>query len=165
MDPNCDACKGPNKTRQEAISLARTYIGTPYVLGGKVRGAGVDCATLLLLYLLDIGAVCPEKLGNIGLYRPDWFCNTPGQPYLAAMLRVSRRVAESAAGLVTDATPGNLALFRVANSKVFNHGAIVTRWPLGIHAEQKGVREVDLASHWLTGQRPVDIFDPWRGKA
>lgn len=152
------------KLRQEAIDIARTYIGTPYVLAGRVKGAGVDCATLLLLYLIEIGAVDPRDLALMGPYRHDWFHNTTNERYLNSLMRFGRLVAETVCIGAARPQAGNVVLFKVARSKIFNHGAIVTEWPKGIHAEQKGVREVDLASHWLTGQRAMDIFDPWGKK-
>jgi hypothetical protein len=59
------------------------------------------------------------------------------------------------------ARPGDLALFKVARSRVYNHGAIVTEWPRGVHAQREGVREVDLSRHHLTAYHEAAIFNPW----
>jgi hypothetical protein len=60
---------GTMKSRTEALAIARSYIGTPYVLGGRVKGAGVDCATLLAEYLMEIGATTEAELIEAGFYR------------------------------------------------------------------------------------------------
>lgn len=136
--------------------------GTPYRLGGRVVGAGVDCATTLLIYLQEIGAIDPATLGSLPPYRHDWFHHTNKNPYLKAMLQCGRLVAESTCRPGIGREPGNLALFMAVNRRNFDHGAIITRWPMGIAALGEGVREVDLQSHRLTAQRPMDVFDPWQ---
>ena len=40
------------KARPEAVAIARSWIRTPYVMGGRIKGAGCDCATLLSEYLI-----------------------------------------------------------------------------------------------------------------
>jgi cell wall-associated NlpC family hydrolase len=158
------------KTRTEAVAIARSWLRTPYVLGGRIKGAGVDCATLLAEYLIEIGAATEASLIEQGFYREggvshsyssDWFCNTSSQIYLRNLMRFGKLVAETICRGGAQAQPGDLVLFRVVNGRVFNHGAIVTAWPRGIHAEAEGVREVDLTGHPLTSFQPMDIFDPF----
>lgn len=151
------------KTREEAIEVARAWLGTPYVLKGRIKGAGCDCGTLLAEYLIEIGATTAEELGDLGLYSHDWFCNTSDERYLRNVLRFARLVAETICRPGVEAQPGDLVLFRVVGSKIYNHGAIVTAWPYGIHAQcDGGVRRVDLTSHYLTAYQQMDIFDPFR---
>ena len=57
--------------------------------------------------------------------------------------------------------PGSLVLFKVAGSRLYNHGAIVTSWPKGIHAVHPKVMESDLAIHAMTGHTQIAVFDPW----
>jgi len=70
-------------------------------------------------------------------------------------------VAETVCRPGVIAQPGDLVLFRVVGSKRYNHGAIVTSWPRGIHAQHDGVREVNLAQHRLTAHRAMEVFDPF----
>ena len=49
----------------------------------------------------------------------------------------------------------------VAKSRVFNHGAIVTKWPMGIHAFDKKVSEVNLVTHATTAHAEMAVFSPW----
>jgi cell wall-associated NlpC family hydrolase len=104
------------KTRAEAVLIARTWLETPYILGGRLKGAGCDCGSLL---------------------------------------------AETKCRPAEKAQPGDLVLFRAVKSKLYNHGAIVTAWPWGIHAYDGKVRESNLATHRLTGWRDMAIFDPF----
>ncbi len=152
------------KARSEAVAAARGWLGTPYVLGGRVRGAGCDCGTLLAEYLIEIGAATREELGELGLYSHDWFCHAERERYMLRLLRHARLTAETVCRGAAQAEPGDLVLFRVAGSRVFNHGAIVTAWPRGVHAESDGVREADLVRHPLTSFATMEIFSPFGGQ-
>ena len=148
-------------TRLEAVTVARSFVGTPYVLGGRLKGAGVDCATVLGLYLVEIGAAPPDLFTSVAGYRHDWFLHDPNERYLRGLMRFGFLAAQTLCRSDAAAQPGDLALFRVVNSKVFNHGAIVTEWPHGIHAGAEGVREVCLTTHRLTAFKPMEVFDPF----
>jgi cell wall-associated NlpC family hydrolase len=145
-------------TRAEAVAIARSWRGTPYVLQARVKGAGCDCATLLAEYLIEIGAADREDLG---VYSHDWFCHAQDERYMLRLLRYSRKTAETICRGTPDAAPGNLVLFRVVGSRLFNHGAIVTEWPRGMHAVHPGVVESNLTTHHLTGYHEMAIFDPF----
>jgi cell wall-associated NlpC family hydrolase len=149
------------KSRSEAVQIARGYLGTPYVLGGRLKGAGVDCGTLLGLYLIDIGVVTDALWERVGLYSHDWFQHASRERYLRALLELGKLTSEFVCRTDAVAQPGDLVLFRVVGSKLFNHGAIVTAWPRGIHAQADGVREVNLVTHRLTGYKPICVFDPF----
>ena len=147
--------------RAQAVAAARSFIGTPYVLGGRKRGAGVDCATLLALYLIEIGAETEEIWKGLKLYRGDWFLHSQNELYLAGLMRFGYQTSLAIARADAQAEPGDLALFRSVRSRHFNHGAIVTSWPYGIHAAVGGVREINLTADRLTAYREMEIFDPF----
>jgi cell wall-associated NlpC family hydrolase len=148
-------------SRPAAVAIARTWVKTPYVLGGRVKGAGVDCATLLAEYLIEIGAAARADLADLGLYSHDWFCHAGSERYLRGLMRFGKLAAETICRGGVQAQPGDLVLFRVARSRLFNHGAIVTAWPHGIHAGREGVAEINLAANSLTAFREMDVFDPF----
>lgn len=157
-------------SRRAAVAIARSWLRTPYVLGGRVKGAGCDCATLLAEYLIEIGATTEAALIEIGFYREggtshrfssDWFCHSSTEHYLRGLMHFGKLVAETICRQGAQAQPGDLVLFRVVNSKRYNHGAIVTVWPNGIAAVGEGVREVNLTGHSLTAYRQMDVFDPF----
>ena len=147
--------------RLAAVDIARSYLSTPYQLGGRVKGQGVDCGTLLAEYLIEIGADPGRELEKLPRFPPDWFHHADSDRYLLLLVRHAAEVARTICRPGVDPEPGNLALFRVVRSRRFNHGAIITNWPFGIHAGRDGVVEVDLTKAKLTGFRPMDIFDPW----
>lgn len=148
-------------SRPDAVAAARSWQGTPYVLQARVKGAGCDCATLLAEYLIEIGAATRGELADLGLYSHDWFCHVSSERYLMRLLRHARKTAEVICRGTPDAKPGNLVLFRSVGSLVYNHGAIVTAWPLGVHAVAPKVTESNLTQHHLTGYREMAIFDPF----
>lgn len=148
-------------TRAEAVLVARSFVGTSYVLGGRLKGAGVDCATLLGLYLVEIGAAPPDLWSTLTPYSHDWFLHDANERYLRGLMRFGFEAAETLCRAGAHAQPGDVVLFRCLRSKVFNHGAIVTAWPHGIHAEAHGVKEVNLTAHRLTAYNPMEVFDPF----
>lgn len=55
----------------DLLTVAKSFIGTPHVNGGMVKGAGVDCCTLPVMIYRELGlAEIPVKVG----YSADWFC-------------------------------------------------------------------------------------------
>lgn len=157
-------------TRPQAVAIARSFLGTRYVLGGRRKGAGLDCATLLSEYLIEIGRTTEAALIEIGFYREggaghsfshDWFCHSTREEYLRGLMHFGKLVAETVCRPSAIPQPGDLVLFRVVGSERFNHGAIVTAWPRGIHAVSEGVREDNLAQHRLTAFRQMDVFAPF----
>lgn len=147
--------------RVEAVAVARSWIRTPYVLGGRRRSAGVDCCTLLAEYLTEINPEFRSQLETLGYYSADWFHHESEDRYLVGLRKFGTLVSETIARGGVKADPGDLVLFKIRQRRVYNHGAIVTRWPYGVHAQADGVREVDLVSCPLTAFRQMAVFDPW----
>lgn len=50
--------------------IAATYIGTPHINGGQIKGVGLDCCTLMSAIYKEIGVDIPVATG----YSADWFC-------------------------------------------------------------------------------------------
>lgn len=150
-------------SRPQAVAAIRAWVGTPYVLSGRVRGAGVDCCTLLVEYLIAIGRAPAAEFEGLPLYSPDWFLHAGSERYLKALMRFGTNVSGQICRGGVQARPGDIALFKVARSRLFNHGAVVTAWPLGVHAQADGVREVDLVRCPLTSFRIMETFDPFQG--
>jgi hypothetical protein len=148
-------------SRPAAAEVILGWVGTPYALGGRVRGAGVDCCTLLCEYLIEIGRIPAAELGGLPYYGPDWFLHAGSERYLKGLMRFGTMVSGRICRSGERAQPGDIALFKVAGSRLFNHGAVVTHWPWGVHAGASGVREVDLVACPLTAFRKMELFDPW----
>ena len=145
-------------TREKAVEAALGWVGTPYVTGGQVRGAGCDCATLIAAYLIEIGAAPGVPLFT---YAQDWFCHTDRETYFLELARYARCTWEGKCVGTPPAQAGDICLFRVVGSKLYNHGCIVTGWPRAVHAYDKGVFESRPGLHPLTAYQEMAVFSPW----
>jgi NlpC/P60 family putative phage cell wall peptidase len=108
-------------TRQEVVQEARGWLGTPYHHQGRVKGAGVDCAMLLIEVFRARGLI-PDI--DPKPYPPDWHLHRDEERYLGWVKRYAR--------LVEVPQPGDIALFQFG--RCVSHGAIVIEWPVVIHS-------------------------------
>ena len=108
--------------RKRFVSAALDYIGTPYHHMGRVKGAGVDCATLLICAAQDAGLI-----GHVDLpyYAPQWHLHRGSEQYLATISTWCVEVSPPP-------LPGDVVLWRFGRS--FSHAAIVVDWPKIVHA-------------------------------
>lgn len=118
--------------RAQVVAEARSWLGTPYVSGQGCKGAGVDCAWILLRVYTACGMISvrdpiPYKAGLARLRSGEHFYRSMIERFAVP----ARRAAE----------PGDIVLFRVpvtAGDRVLvsrvTHGAIVEAWPRVIHA-------------------------------
>ena len=143
--------------RAAIVREARSWIGTPYRLGGRVKGAGCDCATFIAEVLIACNLAEREGLG---IYSHDWFAHTSNERYLMGLLRHTTKTVEAVAHRSAAAAPGDIILTRLARSKVYNHGGIVTAWPKVIHAIAPQVEEIDASTHPLWNYRAIAVFRP-----
>ena len=143
-------------TREDVLSEARDWLGTPYHHAARVKGAGVDCLMLVLEVYgragvfarqgVDVAAIAiPRYARDIMLHRGE-------ETYLEGIRRYAADVAEPA--------PGNIALWKFG--RIYSHAGIITDWPGIIHAYAPEQRVVigNAALGALAG-RPVRFFDPW----
>ncbi len=126
--------------RDRLDAIARSYIGTPFHDHGEVKGAGVDCATLLKCVATEAGLVDPFQLDH---YSPQFFLHQSEERYLGWIRKFAREIPQA------DALPGDIVLYKVG--LCFAHGALIVKpgWPYIIHAHYaaRGVRRDD-------GRRP-----------
>ncbi len=108
-------------TRDDVLTIARRWRGTPFHDGAQLEGIGCDCAQLL-------GAVYGEAGLAPGLviepYSPQFMLHRD-DPLFEAYVRRFAHEIEAA-----DVKPGDVVLYKVGRS--FAHGAIVVDWPLTI---------------------------------
>lgn len=114
--------RDPAELRAAIVAEAYTWLGTPYVPMGAVKGVGVDCAMILIRIAQHVGVVPAEY--DPRPYPPDWYLHRDEERYLAGLDRWSRRVD---AGL-----PGDIALYRFGRCAA--HGAVIVSDELMIHA-------------------------------
>jgi hypothetical protein len=98
--------------RRAVVAEARTWLRTPYHHMGRVKGAGVDCATLLA-EVYTRASVVPAQ--EIPFYPPDWHLHRNAERYLDFILAHACEIDDLPA-------PGDVAMWRFG--KCFSHGAI-----------------------------------------
>jgi NlpC/P60 family putative phage cell wall peptidase len=123
--------------RAAVVAEARSWLGTPYHHAADVKGAGVDCAMLLVRVYCDLGFV--ERF-DPRPYTRDWFLHRNEERYLSFLLARSREVRVPG--------EGDVVLFRMG--RCFAHGGIVAKAdPLTVIHAFAGARCVveDVVGH------------------
>lgn len=124
-------------TRADVLAEAYTWLGTPFHNGADVKGAGVDCAMLLVRVFCDLGLA---PMFDPRPYEPQWFMHRDEEKYLGWLNRYARRVEH--------AQPADVMLFNFGRHAA--HGAIVIDDHTIIHAYQhKGRCIVDDPAHLM----------------
>ena len=135
------------------MAAARSWLGTPYHPGGRVKGAGVDCLTLLAEVYAEAG-VLPRV--HVPGYSPDWHLHRNAERYLEGVTRYADEIT-------CLPEPADIAVWKFG--RCFSHGAIVVSWPLIIHAStgrpctQENAQNAQWLSRLPSGKsRPVKFF-------
>lgn len=136
--------------RERIVTLARGWIGTPYVHQAATKGAGADCLGLVRGLWRDV--LGPEPAA-IPAYTEDWSeAGRDERLWRAAMLHLVPRE-----GLAL----GAVILFRMRAGAVAKHLGVVSALgarPAFIHAYSgHGVTESPLSAPWA--RRIVAVFD------
>lgn len=164
--PSCEASE-----RTAVVAEARSWLRTPYHHMGRVKGAGVDCATLLAEVYARAGVIASVA---IPFYPPDWHLHRDAERYLGFVLDHAKELSAASSQLSAGdelkaesgqpiaPLPADLALWRFG--RCFSHGAIVIDWPLVIHAYAgRGcVLEDAACARWLShiGERGTQRARP-----
>ncbi len=144
--------------RAAVIVEAKSWLGTPYMSGQRMKGIGCDCGTFLLEVFLRCGLIPYE---DQGIYARDWHLHAKADWYYYRVFKHASKIAESRfARELTMAKPGDLVLSKAGHAKVYSHGAIVLRWPLVIHAMVPRVCVVPVTHKYFSGEEKV-IFNPF----
>ena len=144
-------------TREEIVAEAKSWIGTPYIRGGRIKGVGCDCATFILEVFRAVGHVSNIE---IGFFSDDWWANTQDERYMFRVIRHAHELVKQKTYASLTIDPGNIILLRAARSYVYNHGAIVVKWPRVIHAITPEVTEIDASNDPMWAHQEVCVFDP-----
>ena len=146
-----------DEIRQSIVTEAMSWIGTPYHLSSRIKGVGIDCATLILQVMVNCDVFTDERLGH---YNSDWWCHTSDEKYAISVLRHAKKILEGICYRSTDIAPGNIILGRVTGSTRLNHGAIVIKYPMVVHAIDPMVSLVDITKDAMWAYQTVEVFDP-----
>lgn len=110
--------------RAALLEEARSFLGTPFHHGARLKGVGIDCAQFLIACYVGRGIVAPF---DPGFYAPDWFCHEDGERFRRWMERCCVAVESPALP-----QPGDILLFRYGRAE--SHGAIYLGGDRVIHA-------------------------------
>lgn len=125
------------------VTVARGWIGTPYLHQASCKGAGCDCLGLIRGVWREVVGAEPEAVPP---YSPDWSEPQRDEALWRAALRHMRPVPPGAAA------PGDVILFRMRDGAVAKHLGILTATgnrAAFIHAYSGlGVVESALSTPW-----------------
>lgn len=140
-----------DRERAKVIAEATTWLGTPYHAMGRIKGVGVDCATLLCEVYEAAGVVDRVEPGT---YAPDWHLHKGAEQYLGWLQKY---------GAETD-TPraGDVIVWRFG--RCFSHAAILIDDQTIIHSYLgQGVR-IESRHAAAFADRAVKYFTMWANK-
>lgn len=147
--------------RKAAVAEARSWVGTPYVLGGRIKQVGCDCVTFIAEGAIACGMLSREEVETMPIYSHDWWAHAKDDLYLLRLLRHAAKVAEAKTYRTLMPEPANLILTKVNGSRVLNHGAVITQWPFAVHAIVPKVEEIDVTRHPMWAHEEITILDGW----
>jgi cell wall-associated NlpC family hydrolase len=150
------------EARARVVAEAESWLGTPYQLGQRVKGAGCDCVTFIVEVFRACGIYEPTE--ELGFYGREWWANAKDDLYLLRLMRYAAKTAEAVSFYSLNAAPGNILLVRAGDSPVYNHGGIVLRWPRIAHAIVPKVAAVNAPACSLWANKQVVVLDPFLKK-
>lgn len=114
-----------NEQRQRVVEEAKTWLLTPYHHKAAVKGAGVDCAQILLEVYYAAGLT--DKRVDVGDYPMDWMMHRSEEQYLGWLYKYGHEVKEP--------LPGDVVIYKFG--RCFSHAGIIIDWPTIIHSYRK----------------------------
>jgi NlpC/P60 family putative phage cell wall peptidase len=127
-------------TRTHVVTIARTWLGTPYHHQASMKGAGCDCIGLVRGVWRELHGCEPQPLPA---YTRDWAEGSGRETLLEA---ARHHLVEISAG---EAQPADVLVFRWRRNALAKHCAILATPTTMIHAlEGAPVCEVSLSPWW-----------------
>ena len=142
------------RERSAVVNEARSWVGTPYHDGGRLKGVGVDCGQILILTYANVGLI---KDFDTGYYAPQHHLHSNDEVYLDFVKRYAHEV-------IGPPKPGDIVMFKFG--KVFSHGGVVLDWPRIVHTLRPGGTVIDNVELCALGPRalarlPRKYFSLW----
>jgi len=137
-------------TREAIVSEALSWCGTPWHHEAALKGIGVDCAQLLRIVLVNLGA----NIRPTDHYPPDWHLHRSEERFMDFVL-------EYCVEINCEPLPGDIFLWKVG--RCYSHGGFYIGNGEIVHAVmQEGKVRRALASEGELGWRPRKAFR-WKG--
>jgi len=136
----------------DLYSVAMSYIGTPHINGGNIKGAGLDCCTLIAqIYKEWLGVDIPIEFG----YSADWFCRRDCEEILLPYL-------EKYFEQINTIEPGDIISYRWGHAK-YAHLAMYIESNTVVHCQADvGVEFTDLDNPYFISGRKSRATGIWR---
>lgn len=132
--------------RNKIVKEAESWLGTPYHHEGMVKGAGVDCAMILVAVYKELGLIPLDV--DPRPYPHDWHLHRNAERYLNSLLQYSREVHKP--------DVGDVVLWKFG--RTYSHGGIYVGDGRIIHSYiGRGVVLDDINQAELAG-REVKYF-------
>jgi cell wall-associated NlpC family hydrolase len=145
--------------RQKVIAEANTWLGTPFRDQSDVKGAGVDCAMLLVRCFTDTGIV---PAFDPRPYAPQWHLHHSEEKFLGIIGTIGQEVERGP-------IPGDVIVYRFG--RCFSHGALVINddrlihaWYLEGRVTIAPLHDIALCRLKNARARPRKVFDCWAAK-
>lgn len=127
--------------RERVIEEAKGWLRTPWVHRARVKGAGVDCAQLLIAVYSGAGVI---EAFDTGEYPADWMLHREEERFLSWVKKFMSPIDSP--------QPADIVIWKYG--RCFSHAAIVVDWPVVIHSFKKeggvvwgNASQGDLARH------------------
>lgn len=142
------------EARAAIVREAESWIGTPYVSNGMVKGrrGGVDCGMMPIAVYAALGYI-PKEF-DPRPYSPQWHVHMFEEKYVEYILRFAMEVLAPPERIPL---PGDFVLFKMG--LLFAHGAIITDWPNVIHAVGNDRVTPEDISKNVVGKRALWLAD------
>lgn len=128
--------------RDQLVSEARNWIGTPYRHQASLKGVGCDCAGLVRGLWR---AFCGPEPQPLPAYSPEW-AEVGGVDLMHEAARQHLIAID-----LTEAAPGDVLLFRWRDGLPAKHAGILVAEGRFVHAQEgAAVTEVPLGRWWRT---------------
>lgn len=156
--------------RVALVREARSWNGTRFHHHAAVRPdpakpgdrGGIDCAHFLLEAYVGAGLIARFEAEH---YPADWAMHRDEERFLAKIEEHAARVDLSeepirARGPDFRVLPGNVLIWR--HGRTFSHGAIVTGWPMIIHASfPAGCVLEESVMGGILEEKPMRVYSYW----
>lgn len=112
---------------QQVISIAREWLGTPYMHQASLKGVGVDCIGLVIGIWRELYGGEPEDF-KLPPYSPRWAEETGDE----LMVTIARKYLEEIP--LGEQIPGDVLMYRMFRRGMTKHAAIMISADTIIHA-------------------------------
>jgi NlpC/P60 family putative phage cell wall peptidase len=138
--------------RAAVAAEARTWLGTPYAHGQRLKGVGADCAGVPLEVYAAVGLI---PATDVGPYSHQWHLHRSEERYLDWVERFGREVARD------EAQAGDFLVWRFG--RTYSHGGILIDDRRIVHAYGQAGKVIldDSLTQAELKNRPVKAFTFW----